>query len=67
MSTTEVLRPPPLFLLDSFPPDTRVVVVGVSWDAYERLVEALGESRNCRVAFDGKDIEMLTLGPFHER
>jgi len=54
-------------MLDSFPPDTRVVVFDVTWDAYERLVDALGEGGNCRVAFDGKDIEMMTLGPFHER
>jgi len=31
MSTIEVQKPPPPFLLDSFPPDTRVVVAGVSW------------------------------------
>ena len=67
MSTTEVQKPLPPFLLDSFPPDTRVVVAGVTWDDYEGLVEALGESGNYRVAFDGKDIEMMTLGPFHER
>ena len=67
MSTTEVQKPLSPFLLDSFPPDTRVVVAGVTWDDYEGLVEALGESGNYRVAFDGKDIEMMTLGPFHER
>jgi Uma2 family endonuclease len=67
MSTTEVQKPPPPFLLDSFPPDTRVVVAGVTSDDYEGLVEALGEGGNYRVAFDGKDIEMMTLGPFHER
>ena len=40
---------------------------GATWDDYENLVEQIGESRNCRIAFDGKDIEMMTLGPFHER
>jgi Uma2 family endonuclease len=53
--------------LDNFPPDTRVVIADVTWKDYESLVEAVGDSRNCRVAFDGKDIEMMTLGPFHER
>jgi Uma2 family endonuclease len=67
MSTTEVLKPPAPFLLDSFPPDTRVVVAGVSWDDYESLMEAFGERGSYRVAFDGKDIEMMTLGPVHER
>jgi Uma2 family endonuclease len=67
MSTTKVREPRPRRMLDSFPPDTRVVVFDVTWDTYERLVDALGEGENCRVAFDGKDIEMMTLGPFHER
>ncbi len=67
MSVTETLRPPPANLLDGVPPDKRVVVIDVTWADYESLVEQIGESRNCRVAFDGKDIEMMTLGPFHER
>lgn len=28
---------------------------------------SMGKARNYRIAFDGKDIEMMTLGPFHER
>ena len=69
MSVTEALKSPPTptRLLDGFPPDTRFVIAGVTWDAYENLVDALGERDNFRVAFDGKDIEMMTLGPFHER
>ena len=69
MSTVEVLKslPTPTRMLDVVPPDTRVVFHDVTWDAYENLVDALGDRDNCRVAFDGKDIEMMTLGPFHER
>jgi Uma2 family endonuclease len=67
MSVTETLKPPPANLLDGVPPDKRVVIIDVTWDDYESLLEQIGESRNCRVAFDGKDIEMMTLGPFHER
>ena len=67
MSTTKALMPRPSRMLDSFPPDTRVVVADVSWDEYENLVNQVGEARNCRIAFDGKDIEMMSLGPFHER
>ncbi len=54
-------------MLDMVTPDTRVVFHNVTWEAYENLVDALGERDNCRVAFDGKDIEMMTLGPFHVR
>jgi Uma2 family endonuclease len=69
MSIAEALKPPstPTRMLDAVPPDTRVVFHDVTWDAYESLVDALGERENCRVAFDGKDIEMMTLGPSHER
>jgi Uma2 family endonuclease len=65
----EALKPPPTptRLLDAVPPDTRVVFHNVTWDAYQNVVLALGERENCRVAFDGENIEMMTLGPFHER
>jgi Uma2 family endonuclease len=66
MATAEALKPSP-DLLDCIPPDTRFVIADVTWDEYENLVDALGERDNFRVAFDGKDIEMMTLGPFHER
>ena len=67
MSTTKAKNPRPSRMLDGFPPETRVVVASVSWDEYENLVNQVGEARNCRIAFDGKDIEMMSLGPFHER
>ena len=67
MSTTKTREPRSRHLLDGFPPDTRVVAHGVTWDDYENLVDQIGDARNCRIAFDGKDIEMMTLGPFHER
>jgi Uma2 family endonuclease len=67
MSVTETLKPPPTHLLDGVPHDKRVVISDVTWDDYENLVDLMGECGNRRVAFDGRDIEMLTLGPFHER
>jgi hypothetical protein len=67
VSVTETLDPPPTHWLDGVPPDKRVLIIDATWDEYENLVEQIGESRNCRVAFDGKDIEMMTLGPFHQR
>ncbi len=67
MSATEVFKLPLTSVLNSFPPDTRMVIADVTWEDYEGLAETLGESRTCRVAFDGKDIEMMTPGPLHER
>jgi Uma2 family endonuclease len=67
MSTARARKPRPGRLLDGFPPDTRIVAAGVTWDDYENLVNQVGEARNFRIAFDGMNIEMMTLGPFHER
>jgi Uma2 family endonuclease len=66
VSTTKARKTRPRHLLDGFPPDTRIVAVGVTWDDYENLVNEAGDARNCRIAFDGNDIEMMTLGPWHE-
>jgi hypothetical protein len=67
MSVADAITHPRTHWLDAVPPDMRVVIVDVTWDDYESLVEQLGESRDRRVAFDGEDIEMMTLGPFHQR
>ena len=58
--------PSPRRMLDGVPPDTRVVIADVSWDFYDRFSKAVREGNSCRVAFDGKDIEMMTIGPLHE-
>ncbi len=66
MSTTKARKPRARRLLDGVPPDTRVVIHDVTWDVYESLVDSIGEGENCRLAFDGKDIEMMSIGPFHD-
>ena len=43
----------------------RVAVRGVDWAYYERLAEVVGDSR-IRLAFDGKDLEIMVTGPLHE-
>jgi Uma2 family endonuclease len=37
-----------------------------SWNLYDRLTDAIRERSSIRVAFDGRDIEIMTLGPKHE-
>jgi Uma2 family endonuclease len=49
------------------PGEERHVIRGAPWDFYDRLTDALGESSPFRVAYDGQDIEIMTLGPKHER
>ena len=46
---------------------TRFLVPGVSWRAYRTLVEDLPESSPIRVAYDGRDMELMVRGPMHHR
>lgn len=46
--------------------DTRFAILGATWDLYDRLTDAVGEGKNIRFAFDGKDLEVMTTGPLHE-
>ena len=39
---------------------------GVSWNFYDRLTDAISERSSVRVAFDGKDLEIMVVGPVHE-
>ena len=50
------------------PSGTRVLITDVTWDVFEQFADSVPEGRHYRIAYDGKDIEMiLSLGPFHER
>jgi len=48
------------------PSDERGVMRDVSWDLYDRLTDAIDERSSIRVAFDGKDVEIMVVGPLHE-
>jgi Uma2 family endonuclease len=45
--------------------DERGAIRDVSWKFYDRLSDAI-ETGSIRMAYDGKDIEIMTLGPAHE-
>ena len=45
----------------------RFVVPGVSWRAYKTLVEELSASSPIRVAYDGRNMELMVRGPMHHR
>ena len=47
-------------------PDQRVIVSDATWEDYDQLTETIGERPGMRVAFDGKDIEIMVVGPRHE-
>ena len=63
MSTTTTRPRPPAVV----PADERFAVRNATWELYDRLTDALNEGASIRLAFDGKDIEIMVLGPIHER
>ncbi len=46
--------------------DKRTLFPGVPWETYRTLSEAIGEGEHVRLAYDGKDLEILTVGNIHE-
>jgi Uma2 family endonuclease len=65
MSTAKARRLTPGRILGGIPPETRVVIADVPWEVYIRLVSA-ESGRGTRVAYDGKDIELMNVGPIHD-
>jgi Uma2 family endonuclease len=46
--------------------DRRTVFRGVSWEVYRSLSRAQGEGDHVRLAYDGRDLEIITTGHVHE-
>jgi Uma2 family endonuclease len=46
--------------------EQRIVIRNVSWDLYDRLSDAIDEHQHVYLAYDGKDLEIMTKGRFHE-
>jgi Uma2 family endonuclease len=46
---------------------TRFVVPRVSWRAYKTLVDELPASSPIRIAYDGRNMELMVRGPMHHR
>ncbi len=36
------------------------------WEVYDILSDAVGEGSHVRMAYDGKDLEIMTIGRIHE-
>ncbi len=63
MSIAELAPPMPI------PPPTgdhTIVFRGVPWEVYDSLSDAIGEDLHVRLAYDGKDLEIMTTGNVHE-
>jgi len=46
--------------------DQRTVFRGVDWHTYNSLCEATGEGQHVRLAYDGKDLEIMVTSNVHE-
>jgi Uma2 family endonuclease len=68
MSTITTIPSPPAApsTRSSNAAEERGVMRGVSWNLYDRLTDALRERSSVRIAFDGKDVEIMVVGPVHE-
>src|SRR5579883_466724 len=47
-------------------PDRRVVYRNVDWAFYEELVDSIPASSHIHVDYDGKDLEVMAIGPDHD-
>jgi len=45
--------------------DERFVIRGVTWEAYEAILAALGDHPT-RITFDGRNLELMSPSPIHE-
>jgi hypothetical protein len=60
------LEPPVRATSSSFPDrEKRILVPNESWKLYKSFVEQLPERTPIRVAFDGRDVEIMVKGPVH--
>jgi Uma2 family endonuclease len=48
------------------PPGQRVLLRDVSWQAFEAILDDLGEHQAARVAYDSGTLEIMTPLPEHE-
>src|SRR5262249_7330664 len=46
--------------------EKRIIIRDVGWHVYETLVDSIGEGQHVYVAYDGKDLEIMTKGYRHE-
>ena len=46
--------------------EQRIVIRDLNWDLYDRLSDAIGDRQHIYLAYDGKDLELMTKGWPHE-
>jgi hypothetical protein len=51
----------------AIPGEERGVMRDVSYNLYDRLSASLSEHTSIRLAYDGKDVEVIVVGPIHDQ
>jgi Uma2 family endonuclease len=64
--STITIPPRPSSIAPDSSGEQRITVRGLSWDLYDRLSDAIGPRQNIYLAYDGKDLEIMTKGRWHE-
>jgi Uma2 family endonuclease len=67
LTTTRPMAAPGRQSSGPIPGDQRIVIRGVDPDLYNRLDAAIGEGQHIHLAYDGRDLELMTTGYLHER
>lgn len=55
-----------LELIEKLPENGILTLHGVSWDEYEKLLQAVGKAPNLRIAYDNGRMQIMTLSFKHE-
>ena len=64
--TSAILANLPQINLQAKDPEEKLIISGVSWEAYETLITALGESSGYRVAYLEGTLEIMSPSRNHE-
>ena len=54
-------------IISQLPADSFLIRENVSWEEYEDLLEQVGEATWLRIAYDDGTLEIMTVGPKHEK
>jgi len=54
-------------IISQLPADSFLIRENVSWEEYEDLLEQVGEATWLRIAYDDGTLEIITVGPKHEK
>ena len=54
-------------MIEQLPPDSTLVLRGLSWEEYEEVLDAVGENRGLRISYDEGTLQIMTLSPEHEK